>query len=159
MPTAGYCNTDISRELTAPPPKKAKLSRSRDVRKRKFKTRLMAIRDAKRSRKLGCVYVEDDIEDNTFMKMMHQDDKEVIEEGSDKMVDLADLVVQKEKGEGLKALIITPTRELALQVKDHITAVSKHTDVKVCKYPPGILWVCHVMFSKHTGVCSSWGHG
>ncbi|CAH9080118.1 unnamed protein product [Cuscuta europaea] len=31
----------------------------------------------------------------------------------------------------LRALIVTPTRELALQVTDHIRAVAKHTDIKV----------------------------
>ncbi|VFQ76716.1 unnamed protein product [Cuscuta campestris] len=31
----------------------------------------------------------------------------------------------------LRALIITPTRELALQISDHIRAVAKHTDIRV----------------------------
>lgn len=35
------------------------------------------------------------------------------------------------KGEGLKALILTPTRELALQVKDQLYALSKYKALKV----------------------------
>ena len=132
-------NIDISNELTPPPPKKGKLSsRSRDVRKRRFERRLAAVRDRKKSRKLGCVYVEDDIADDAFMKIMCQDEKEVTEQNHEKVVDLDDVMLQKEKGEGLAALIITPTRELALQVKDHIAAISKHTDIKVCKCPMAI---------------------
>ena len=33
-------------------------------------------------------------------------------------------------GRKLHALILTPTRELAIQIKDHIVAASKHTDIK-----------------------------
>lgn len=139
MPEASSCSIDISKELTAPPPKKLKLSsRSHDARKRKFERRLAAIRDGKRSKKLGCVYVEDDIADDAFMKMMHQDEKEITEQCDDKVVDLVDEILQREKGEGLAALIITPTRELALQVKDHIVAVSKYTDIKVCTHPEAV---------------------
>ena len=142
MPDANLCSSDISRELTAPPPKKPKLlSGSRDPRKRKFEKRLAAIRDGKRSKKLGCVYVEDDIADDAFMKMMHQDAKETTEQCNDKVVDLVDEILQREKGEGLAALIITPTRELALQVKDHIAAVSKYTDIKVCACPEAIYYI------------------
>ena len=31
----------------------------------------------------------------------------------------------------LKALVLTPTRELAIQVMNHIVAVAKYTDIKV----------------------------
>ena len=34
-------------------------------------------------------------------------------------------------GDGMIALILAPTRELAIQVHDHITAVAKYTDIKV----------------------------
>lgn len=51
--------------------------------------------------------------------------------GNDEIVDLEDVMLQREKGEGLGALIITPTRELALQVKNHISSVCKYTKVKV----------------------------
>ena len=34
-------------------------------------------------------------------------------------------------GDGLIALILAPTRELAIQVHDHLTAVAKYTDIKV----------------------------
>ena len=33
-------------------------------------------------------------------------------------------------GRRLHALILTPTRELAIQIKDHIVAASKHTDIR-----------------------------
>ena len=34
-------------------------------------------------------------------------------------------------GDGLIALILAPTRELAIQVRDHLTAVARKTDIKV----------------------------
>ncbi len=41
------------------------------------------------------------------------------------------------KGRGrLRALVLTPTRELALQVKDHIEAAAKYTPVKVGRKIP-----------------------
>lgn len=39
---------------------------------------------------------------------------------------------RKRGGRLLTALILTPTRELALQVKDHITAATKYTSLEVC---------------------------
>jgi ATP-dependent RNA helicase DDX24/MAK5 len=36
-----------------------------------------------------------------------------------------------EQKEGLRALIISPTRELALQITQHMTAVAKYTNIKV----------------------------
>ncbi|KAF0292316.1 ATP-dependent RNA helicase DDX24 [Amphibalanus amphitrite] len=41
---------------------------------------------------------------------------------------------------GPRALILAPTRELAIQVKDHIVAVAKYTGVKVVVATPGRLW-------------------
>lgn len=32
----------------------------------------------------------------------------------------------------LYALILTPTRELAVQIKSHLTQAAKYTDIKVC---------------------------
>lgn len=150
MPTTN--DTDISRELIAPPPKKIKVSsRSRDVRRKKFEKRLATIREGKRSRKLGCVHVEDDITDDTFLKMIG---KGATEQSDDKMVDLVDEILQRKKGEGLAALIITPTRELALQVKDHIAAISKHTDIKVCIRPRAITGItCDTLSSCDAHRC------
>lgn len=34
----------------------------------------------------------------------------------------------------LYALILAPTRELAVQIKHHLTAAAKYTDIKVRKY-------------------------
>ena len=88
------------------------------------------------------------------MKMMREDGKEFTEQSDGIMVDLADVMLQRGKGEGLVALIITPTRELALQVKDHITAISKHTDIKVCKYPKAVCnWSCDVLSSCDAHRC------
>jgi len=111
-----------STEPTAPPTKRIKLaSRSHETRKRKFERRLATIKRKRSSKKqLGCVHFEDDIP--------------AMEAGE--IVDLEDVMLQREKGEGLGALIITPTRELALQVKSHISAVCKYTKVKVqCDNP------------------------
>jgi len=78
---------------------------------------------------LGCVYYEDDIPEETFQQILPQ--SRVVPPIDDDIVDLEDVMLQREKGEGLIALIITPTRELALQVKDHISAVCKYTRIKV----------------------------
>jgi ATP-dependent RNA helicase DDX24/MAK5 len=40
---------------------------------------------------------------------------------------------ESENEDGLRALILTPTRELAVQIKNHIDAVSKYANVKVCR--------------------------
>jgi len=32
----------------------------------------------------------------------------------------------------LYALILTPTRELAIQTRDHLQAITKYTDITVC---------------------------
>jgi ATP-dependent RNA helicase DDX24/MAK5 len=37
----------------------------------------------------------------------------------------------------LHALILTPTRELAVQVKNHLVAVTKYCDIRVCCYSNG----------------------
>lgn len=49
------------------------------------------------------------------------------------MKDTPALVKEKVKGQedNLYALILTPTRELAVQVKNHIAAAAKYTDIKV----------------------------
>jgi len=38
----------------------------------------------------------------------------------------------------LSALILSPTRELAMQVSQHLTAAAKHTDIKVVPVVGGI---------------------
>ena len=38
---------------------------------------------------------------------------------------------EEERKTGLRALIITPTRELAMQVKNHIANVCSETDIRV----------------------------
>lgn len=38
---------------------------------------------------------------------------------------------QKSSERSLNALIVTPTRELAIQIKDHINAIIAHTEIKV----------------------------
>ena len=126
-----------STEPTAPPTKRIKLaSRSHETRKRKFERRLATIKRKRSSKKqLGCVHFEDDIPEEAFQTMLQQTgDIPAMEAGE--IVDLEDVMLQREKGEGLGALIITPTRELALQVKSHISAVCKYTKVKVqCDNP------------------------
>ena len=38
----------------------------------------------------------------------------------------------------LKALVITPTRELAHQIRDHLLAVAKYTGIKICAVVGGL---------------------
>ena len=78
------------------------------------------------------MHFEDDIPQEAFQQMLQQPNNiSTGDDGDDKIVDLEDVMLQKEKGEGLGALIVTPTRELALQVTDHISAVCKYTKIKV----------------------------
>ena len=52
-----------------------------------------------------------------------------------------------DKAPHLRALIITPTRELAVQIKNHITAVGKYTDISTCLIVGGMFKVMF-FFSK-----------
>ena len=73
--------------------------------------------------------IEDDKGDNN-----NNDDDHVEDEENDVGGDIAiDELKQVEpmKRKSLKALILTPTRELALQIKEHIEAITKYTNVKV----------------------------
>lgn len=45
---------------------------------------------------------------------------------------------EKEKPEGLTGLILAPTRELAIQVKDHIQNIAVFTDIKVAAVVGGM---------------------
>lgn len=64
--------------------------------------------------KIGCVSVVDDIEL----------DFDIVEDKEDKIED-------KKQGGQLQALILTPTRELAIQVRDHLVVAAKYTNVGV----------------------------
>lgn len=44
----------------------------------------------------------------------------------------------KSSGLGLQALILTPTRELAIQIKDHIQSCSRHTPIKTAVIVGGL---------------------
>lgn len=44
----------------------------------------------------------------------------------------------KSGGLGLQALILTPTRELAIQIKDHIQSCSRHTPIKTAVVVGGL---------------------
>lgn len=102
----------------------------------------------------GLVECKDDIPDEEFQKMI-AGESNAWESGDEEMTKLhkskKQLNIEKEsrsrdtkdgshdltqdQGErfhcGLIALILAPTRELAIQVHDHITAVAKYTDIKV----------------------------
>lgn len=78
---------------------------------------------------------------------------------------------EEEEGGALYALVLTPTRELAVQVKDHLVAAAKYTGIKVAaifgglalakqerllkKHPeivvatPGRLWELYQQGNKH----------
>lgn len=52
--------------------------------------------------------------------------------GCVRVIDNIKMESQQRKSEKpLYALILTPTRELAVQIKDHLTKITKYTDLKV----------------------------
>ena len=80
------------------------------------------------------VTVRDNIPDEEFQKMLynqgHTQDllngsRDITVKSGDSMTRSCDGVV------GPTALILAPTRELAMQIKAHLTAVAKHTSIKV----------------------------
>ena len=51
---------------------------------------------------------------------MTEDENDEDHEVEDEENDLKELLVGKKRGDKLRALILTPTRELAMQIKNHI---------------------------------------
>ena len=75
----------------------------------------------------GLVSYQDDIPDDIFQKMIGREQPQID-------YHIADTVP------GLIALVLTPTRELALQVKSHIEAAAKFTNIKVCPLVISSIW-------------------
>ena len=67
----------------------------------------------------GLVTYQDNIPDDIFQRMIGGEHPQIDHH-------IVDTVP------GLIALVLTPTRELALQVKSHIEAAAKFTNIKVC---------------------------
>ena len=101
-------------------------------------------------RETGLVTTIDDIPEDEFLKMLGDDvmagshdhnvtDDDVtsqynVKESNDPIdivADSDDVIVQSHDQGKLLALILTPTRELALQVQAHITAAAKYTGIRV----------------------------
>jgi ATP-dependent RNA helicase DDX24/MAK5 len=69
-----------------------------------------------------------------------EEESESEEEETEDSGEISCVKVEKSKFEGptamkmgrLHALILTPTRELAVQVKNHLVAVTKYCDIRVC---------------------------
>ena len=99
---------------------------------------------------IGLVGFKDDIPDDEFQKMIageldpwesndekakSSDNTKKHDTGTSKSVfqshDIKAESHDSGYGDGLIALILAPTRELAIQVHDHLTAVAKYTDIKV----------------------------
>ena len=101
----------------------------------------------------GLVCYLDDIPEEEFMKMISGGDvaitsssltasnspDDVTETSHDPCDDVTgeshdpcDDVTGESHDRGLLALILTPTRELALQIQHHIRDAAKHTHIKVC---------------------------
>lgn len=100
---------------------------------------------------VGLVGVKDEIPDEEFEKMISgeldpwgshdqasmshdKDDRNGTEDQSHDIKDKSHARSDHERREGINnliALILAPTRELAIQVHDHLVAVAKHTRVKV----------------------------
>ena len=98
----------------------------------------------------GLVGFKDDIPDEEFQKMIagdldpwesdvektksHNSTKKHCSKASKSECQSPDIKAESHDsghGGGLIALILAPTRELAIQVHDHLTAVAKFTDIKV----------------------------
>lgn len=75
----------------------------------------------------GLVTYQDNIPDDIFQRMIGGEQPQIDHH-------IADTIP------GLIALVLTPTRELALQVKSHIEAAAKFTNIKVC--PLVICFIC-----------------
>ena len=79
-----------------------------------------------------CVYFQDDIPNEEFEQMLKGVGGEVAmvtdyTEGEE--------VQEAEENDGLLSLVVVPTRELALQVKDHLEKAAKYTGIKVSLGP------------------------
>ena len=85
----------------------------------------------------GLVYFEDDVPDEEFLSSMASFAGPVADIGEVEMIDLNECMENESapdteqtiSGTGVLGLVLTPTRELALQVLNHLQAVAKHTDV------------------------------
>ena len=75
----------------------------------------------------GLVMVRDDIPKEEFLKALKKD------KHGGKLDKCLPLSVVDSKLEGPVALVLVPTRELAMQIHSHITAVAKYTSIKVSK--------------------------
>ena len=75
-----------------------------------------------------CVYVRDDIPADEFERMLEGVDGEVA-----MATDVAEGGGTKEgeENDSLLSLVVVPTRELALQVQDHLEKAAKYTRIKV----------------------------
>ena len=69
----------------------------------------------------GCVYHRDNIPDDEFFEMLHKDKPKSGTRSSE----------LETESRGMTALILVPTRELALQVKAHIETAAKYTNIMV----------------------------
>lgn len=89
-----------------------------------FAAKKRKLEDMGEEEEVGLVYSKDDIPDDVFERMIRGSVRKVKEE-----IDNGD---KERDGRGLVALVLAPTRELALQVKDHISTAAKYTDIMVC---------------------------
>lgn len=92
---------------------------------------------------MGLVMAVDDIPDAEFWKMVKPSASPTSEPKTFSCLSLKEVIdVTSEKkadGEGkLVALILAPTRELALQVQAHLTAVTRYTGIGVCAVVGGM---------------------
>lgn len=83
--------------------------------------------------KKGTVAAEEDSDDSEEMGQMEDFGGGI---GRVRVFDIVELGNQKAKivkgQKKLRALIITPTRELAVQIEKHLKAIAKYTDISIC---------------------------
>ena len=109
----------------------------------------------------GLVSFLDDIPEKVFQSMLKGDTRlDDFNEDEFSMDNPMATIPKEETNNSMVALILAPTRELALQVKSHLEAVAKYTKIQVVECAFMNVCVLLVYIYVHcTGVCCSWRNG
>ena len=109
----------------------------------------------------GLVSFLDDIPEKVFQSMLKGDTRlDDFNEDEFSTDNPMATIPKEETKNSMVALILAPTRELALQVKSHLEAVAKYTKIQVVECAFMNVYVLLVYIYVHcTGVCCSWRNG
>ena len=106
----------------------------------------------------GLVSFLDDIPEKVFQSMLKGDTRlEDLNEDEFSKDNPMATIPNEETKNSMVALILAPTRELALQVKSHLEAVAKYTKIQVieCAFISVCMYYLYI-YIHCTGVCCSW---